>query len=632
VNDSDPNMLGLDETRRLLVEMQARQAELEAQNEERRRTRLALLDSLKRYAELYDFVPVGYVTLSERGLIGDLNRAASRMLGIAPGALSQQPFRGLVLPADRELYDEYLKDLLATGALLECELRLIRPDCDLYWVRLDAILDGDDANGTRLYRVVISDITQQKQLENALRESEEHFRQLIAAAPLPLCFVTADGIVQEVNNRFTGVYGYSREDVPTAEAWFQRAYPDDTYRPWVIETWSAAVRKAAMDGVDVEPIEYRVTCKNGDVRTMLISGVVIGPNLLVAAIDLTDRKRAEAERQQANERLALACRAGGIGIWELNLVNDHLIWDNQMFNLYGLAPDQFSGTSDAWRAAVHPDDLPWCTDALRSAVAGEQDLDIEFRVVWPDGNIRCLRGLADVERDAAGQAIRVVGTNYDITALKHANEALRKNEELFALFMRHSPAYAYIKEVTPTVSRVLQASENFQQLIGVSGSDLAGKTMSELFPAEFAAKMTADDWAVIADGKVLTLDEVYEGRHYTSIKFPIVQGDRTLLAGYTIDITERKSLEERLQQQATTDEVTGVANRRRFLEAAHDEIRRARRHARPLALALVDIDHFKDLNDAHGHAAGDLVLTVLADVCQRNIREIDVFAAIPGER
>jgi diguanylate cyclase (GGDEF)-like protein/PAS domain S-box-containing protein len=510
VNDSDPNMLGLDETRRLLVEMQARQAELEAQNEERRRTRLALLDSLKRYAELYDFVPVGYVTLSERGLIGDLNRAASRMLGIAPGTLSQQPFRGLVLPADRELYDEYLKDLLATGALLECELRLIRPDRDLYWVRLDAILDGDDANATRLYRVVISDITQQKQLENALRESEEHFRQLIAAAPLPLSSVTADGIVQEVNNRFTAVYGYSREDVPTADAWFQRAYPDETYRSWVIETWSAAVRKASMQGTDVEPIEYRVTCKNGDVRTMLISGVVIGPNLLVAAIDLTDRKRAEAERQQANE-------------------------------------------------------------------------------------------------------------------------ALRKSEELLTLFMRHSPVYAYIKEVTPTVSRVLQASENFQKMIGVSGSELAGKTMPELFPAEFAAKMTADDWAVIADGKVLTLDEVYEGRHYTSIKFPIVQGDRTLLAGYTIDITERKSLEERLQQQATTDEVTGVTNRRRFLEVAHDEIRRARRHARPLALALVDIDHFKDLNDAHGHAAGDLVLKVLADVCQRNIREIDVFARIGGD-
>ncbi|MCX6344325.1 MAG: ATP-binding protein [Armatimonadetes bacterium] len=127
---------------------------------------------------------------------------------------------------------------------------------------------------------------------------------------------------------------------------------------------------------------------------------------------------------------------------------------------------------------------------------------------------------------------------------KKAAEALRESNELFSQYMRHSPIYTFIKEVTPTESRILQASDNYQQMIGISGRDMIGKTMQELFPAEFGAKMSNDDWAVVANGEALQLDEDFNGRNYTSIKFPIVLGDKTLLAGYTIDITERKRAEE----------------------------------------------------------------------------------------
>jgi diguanylate cyclase (GGDEF)-like protein/PAS domain S-box-containing protein len=97
------------------------------------------------------------------------------------------------------------------------------------------------------------------------------------------------------------------------------------------------------------------------------------------------------------------------------------------------------------------------------------------------------------------------------------------------------------------------------------------------------------------------------------------------------DITERKKLQEELRQQATTDELTKVSNRRRFIELANNEMKRAIRHKRPPAVALIDIDHFKQINDTHGHATGDLALIAFTKTCQRHIREIDVFARFGGD-
>jgi len=137
---------------------------------------------------------------------------------------------------------------------------------------------------------------------------------------------------------------------------------------------------------------------------------------------------------------------------------------------------------------------------------------------------------------------------------KQAEEGLRKANEMMTLFMKHSPIYAFIKEVTPDDSLVVMASENYREMIGIPGSDMVGRTMAQLFPPDFAAKIAADDWNVISSGRVIQVEETLNGRSYTSIKYPVVQGDATLLAGYTIDITEQKQAEEILQARLRLSE------------------------------------------------------------------------------
>jgi PAS domain S-box-containing protein len=149
------------------------------------------------------------------------------------------------------------------------------------------------------------------------------------------------------------------------------------------------------------------------------------------------------------------------------------------------------------------------------------------------------------DKDLLKYVARHIG---DALARKKAIDDMRDINEVFSLFMRHSPVYVYIKEVTAGNSYVMQASENYEGMFGRPVSEIIGKNMFEIFPPEYAAKVTLDDRAIVDGGVPTELEDHLDGRTYTTIKFPLRQGGKNLLAGYTIDITERKQMEEALRE------------------------------------------------------------------------------------
>jgi len=143
--------------------------------------------------------------------------------------------------------------------------------------------------------------------------------------------------------------------------------------------------------------------------------------------DITKRKKAEEELKRLSTRLSLATKAGGVGVWDYNLMNNDLEWDDQMFALYNIDKHSFSGAYEAWRTGIHPDDLAQAEKDIELATSGVKEFDTEFRIVWPNGSIHNIKALGIVVRDDMGIAQRLIGTNWDITEKKIIEENLQKS-------------------------------------------------------------------------------------------------------------------------------------------------------------------------------------------------------------
>ena len=271
-----------------------------------------------RYADLFDFAPVGYLTLDEKGVISRANLASAALLGFDPVMLRGSRFARLVHEEDVGRWGQFLSDLVRGGDRKSCDLEIWRRDGSAFAGHVDgwfrAFLGPESS-----VLVVLTDISARKRAEAvheraraALAASEEHFRKLVQRLPIPTALANPSREIVYVNDEFTRVLGYGRADVPTMGAWHRRAYPDEAYRRWVEETWGGSGDAAATEGRCVPPTAYRVTCKNGDVRTMLLSAVPLGGSLLVALVDVTEERALQSRRALALRLSALGTLVTGV--------------------------------------------------------------------------------------------------------------------------------------------------------------------------------------------------------------------------------------------------------------------------------------------------------------------------------
>ncbi|MBD1584709.1 PAS domain-containing hybrid sensor histidine kinase/response regulator [Pseudoalteromonas sp. S16_S37] len=274
----------------------------------------------------------------------------------------------------------------------------------------------------------VSDI---ERFQSAYLEEKEKFEQFVNLAPVGIVINRlSDGQFEYVNNEFSRFTGYGVDELNDMDYWqlTPKSYEDQEQHMLTL---------LAEEG-RYGPYKKEYIHKLGHTYPVQLSGVKIaksdGTEYIWSVVqDISAQQRIEKQLQATKDeaelsafRMKLANDSAGIGVWEWDVVTNELIWDDWMYALYGIKEADFSGAYEAWESSVHPDDIEATKTLLFDAVAGKGTYDPEFRVVHPNGQIRTMKASAEVIRDANGQALKVVGVNYDITDKVNSISELQK--------------------------------------------------------------------------------------------------------------------------------------------------------------------------------------------------------------
>jgi PAS domain S-box-containing protein len=293
-----------------------------------------------------------------------------------------------------------------------------RRDGTAFWVSINVQFVRDERGQVVGTEGVARDITERKQAEEMLGESEKRLREVIDSTPFPVALVDAeDDRIHMWSRSAIGLFGHTAS---TAQEWYLIAYPDPEYRQDVVSRWKPLLETARCSGQTVNAGEYQITCKDGSVRICELYARFISSYLLVTFNDVTERRRAEEALRESDERLRRTLDAAQTVAWEGDLRSGAIIETGPVAALFGQPEDAVCTNQFAFLERIHPEDRQRVLATAQSDAAGQGAYEVEFRVPWPNGEIRWIQATGGFDREADGRPIRLRGVARDITAQKRA--------------------------------------------------------------------------------------------------------------------------------------------------------------------------------------------------------------------
>ncbi|MFM7634865.1 MAG: diguanylate cyclase [Cyanobacteriota bacterium] len=296
-----------------------------------------------------------------------------------------------------------------------------------------------------------------------------------------------------------------------------------------------------------------------------------GGTLIHVLAELNDVSEAVAQ----TEYLQAAASAGVVGIWDWDTVHDVLTWDPVMYHLYGCRPEHFSGAYEAWSQAVHPDDRGFAEAELQAALRGKRPYAARFRVIWPDGSIHHLQAASRTFFNPQGQAIRVLGVNYDVTALVQTQadleiERQRLNTTLDSLPDPHLILSPIRNSAGLAVDFAIRRANPIAAIYnGMTMDQIVGCRIREEWPEAVRNGLVDQYLRVFNSGKPLALDGFpfdYRDRRGTLRRLDI----RAPKAGDELILTWRDDTERVQEHLRLTTTLDSLLDPHLMLAAVHD--------------------------------------------------------------
>lgn len=353
----------------------------------------------------------------------------------------------------------------------------------------------------------------------------------------------------------------------------------------------------------------------------------------------------------SEQRFALAAEGSESGILDLDLASGKMYCSPRWKAMLGLAASEKVDSPRAFAELVHPDDREGAMALLLGHYKGATpSFSTEVRMKHRDGSYRWMLSRGQAVRDASGRAIRMTGSQSDISELKslqerlerdivearEAEQRLRASEERFQAIFNSVNEGLFVGSTTN--GKFIDVNRRGCEMFGYSRDEIIGRDIefvSSGVPPYTMAEAFEMQQKVIASGpQTFEWHAKTSDQHlfWTEISLSIVAfGTGPVVLAAVRDISQRKRAQQQVEHMAAYDELTDLSNRTSFLKEVQNAIARVRRGAKGFAILYFDLDRFKDVNDTLGHPAGDLLLQGLAERVRRNIREVDTAARFGGD-
>lgn len=538
---------------------------------ERVEARRAHEASEERLRQLHSLIPVGVFSIAAPGVFSFCNRRAVELWGYEPPvgqSLREMHASFNVRWADgRPMTDEDspLEIALRTGRSTRgFDIRIQRPDGrDLFLnVSVDALHNARGEVSDVI--CVFDDVTERKEAERALRESEERLR--LATSTGSVGIWDWDTRRQSIlwTDSLYAIHGVSRESFDgSIEGYLRLIHPSDRERV------TTAVQASLEHNAPYE-LEFRVLRPDGEIAWVFTSASVVRENgqpvrMLGATLDITRRKQVEELLRESEERLRVATETGRIGIWDWGIRENSLSWTDVIYEFHGLRRGETNVTPELSRVMVHPEDLPRLSEVTRHALDGSGRYEIECRIVRPDGSVRWLYNNAVVLRED-GRPVRMLGATLDITDRKRAETALRDSEGQLR----------FVTDVVPVMlmrcdahERFVFANRAYLEQRGVTLAQLVGRRMDEIIDPDSFRSLRPYVRRVMAGETVrfeIELPYPGLGQRHLSVAYVPERDERGAACGFVAaitDVTEFKRADAMSRQLAaivasSSDAIVGV--------------------------------------------------------------------------
>ena len=606
---------------------------------ERKRIEEALKQSEATLRGLFDAVPVGLIIVRNYLLVS-VNQRFCEIVGHPQHELPNRNARRFY-----ETEAEYLRvrDHLY-GSLRQpdfgcIETRFLRPDGSFRDVSLCAA-PLQSADGESDMIVAVQDITAYKRAEAALRASEERLQSIANHIP---------GVVYQFYARPTGELGLYYLSERAEELFGIRPRLEDAFACFAAHValedrdgFLASIRQAAataspwdFEGRFVkpsgEPIWFKgVSSPAESDRELVYSGVLF---------DITLRKRAEERDARADAFRQSIIEGATDGICACHDMPGfpHVrftVWNSRMTEITGYTMDEIN--TNGWYQSLYPDSgiQARALERMSRMRAGDDLKQEEWEITRKDGQKRQI-SISTRLLPGGETGTNVLAVISDITARWQAEETLRVYLEYQRALLDNFPFLVWLKD---TESRFLAVNAPFARACGLDSPELlVGKTDLDIWPDDLAKAYQADDLEVLASGQPKQVEEAIERTGqarcwFETYKSPVWANDRVIgTVGYARDISERKQAEQRIEHLAYYDVLTELPNRALLAQRAELALAMADRHRGELAILFMDLDRFREVNDALGHGAGDALLVQVAGRLQTLLRTEDTVCRLGGD-